>query len=631
MPPSFHWIRTCVATAVVALLGLFVPVAPAPAQSCTWGGTTTVAAPSATHLRGESEALRAPGRVAVDSTDNLYVTDPDSGRVVVRNAENRLISIKTGFDRPLAIAVDSSAGFYVSDLETGSVGMFDSNWDPVGELGSGTGEFVSPNDLAIDWLDNSIYVSDGGAHLIKVYSSGGVFQFSFGGRGSGDGQLDHPGAVLVTAAGEVWVADQNNDRVQVFDRLGTFQRCFGYQAGEARKFGRIEGLTEDSLGRIYLSDAFHGQVRVVDDQGVELTTIGGFDQNPGELRTPMGLVIDSNNRLFAASHNTGQVEVFGLDTFSDPLDSNPEGTLQFATGAYSASESDGWVTVTVNRTGGSAGLAEVAYRTANGSARAGLDYSATTGTVSFADGDATAKTFQIAFADDTTYEGDETFGLELLNPVGAAAGVPAGAVVTILEDDPDSGVLQFGSAVYGGSESGAPVTVTVTRIGAAEGPTQVAYATFNGSATGGLDFTPTAGTVSFGHLDASPKSFQVVLADDALLEGSETLTLLLTAPTGGATLGIPGGALLTIWDDESSPPPCGPTLELTDMSVTTTETFEASETIWAGHPVDLFEVLAGGDATLYAGDSVILNGGFVVEAGASLVIAVDPAACGGGN
>ena len=93
-------------------------------------------------------------------------------------------------------------------------------------------------------------------------------------------------------------------------------------------------------------------------------------------------------------------------------------------------------TITVTRTGGSLGAASVDYATADGSATAGEDYIATSGTLNWVDGDATSKTFVVLITDDTTYEGDETVNLSLSNAVGASLGTPNTAVLTITEDDP---------------------------------------------------------------------------------------------------------------------------------------------------------------------------------------------------
>ena len=63
----------------------------------------------------------------------------------------------------------------------------------------------------------------------------------------------------------------------------------------------------------------------------------------------------------------------------------------------------------------------VAYTTADGTATAGSDYTATTGTLVFAPGE-TSKTIAVPIVGDTAFEPDETFTLALSNPVNGTIG-----------------------------------------------------------------------------------------------------------------------------------------------------------------------------------------------------------------
>jgi len=98
-------------------------------------------------------------------------------------------------------------------------------------------------------------------------------------------------------------------------------------------------------------------------------------------------------------------------------------------------------------------------------------------------------------------------------------------------------------------------TITVTRTGQLEAPEVVStvhYATSNGTAIGGaacttgVDYISTSGTLTF-NSGESVKTFPVVLCPDSIVEGNETVTLTLSAPTGGG-LGSPSTAVLTIND-----------------------------------------------------------------------------------
>ena len=66
------------------------------------------------------------------------------------------------------------------------------------------------------------------------------------------------------------------------------------------------------------------------------------------------------------------------------------------------------MTLTVERVSGTDGAVTVNYATANGTATAGADYTATSGTLSFADGQA-SRTISVPVLEDTLVEGSETF------------------------------------------------------------------------------------------------------------------------------------------------------------------------------------------------------------------------------
>ncbi len=310
--------------AILAALSFAFPVS-IRSQTCTWSASAGIP-PSSTSLRSYKESFHSPARLAVDGSGYVYVTDPRVGEVVVRDPYGRLASTVEGLNIPMGIAVNKDGRIYVGEQGNGRVTVFDKNWNPLYFLGAGAGEFLLPNDIAIDSDSGWIYVSDSDAHVIKVYApADGAFLFSFGGKGPGPGQFDFPAGVYVRPVGvgpavEVFVADQNNDRIQVLDRNGNFLRCIGGGSFSfSRKFGRIQGLTGDSLGRLYVADAFQGYVQVLDASGYRLSTIGTFGEGPGQLRTPMDVAIDPHNRLIVSSANNSRVEQFGLDSFTDPL------------------------------------------------------------------------------------------------------------------------------------------------------------------------------------------------------------------------------------------------------------------------------------------------------------------------
>jgi subtilisin family serine protease len=233
-------------------------------------------------------------------------------------------------------------------------------------------------------------------------------------------------------------------------------------------------------------------------------------------------------------------------------DNDTAGTVQFGQADYNVTEGTASVTITVTRSGGTASGVTVNYSTSNGTATAGSDYTAKTGTLTFAAGE-TSKTFAIPITNDTLDEPDETVNLTLSNPDGGATlGVQDTAVLTIIDND-TAGALQFISATYSVSEgvlSGKAV-IKVTRSGGTASGVTVNYSTGDGTAAAGSDYTATSGTLTFA-VGQTSKSFTIPIVKDTLDESDETVNLTLSNPGGGATLGVQDTAVLTIIDNDTA-------------------------------------------------------------------------------
>jgi hypothetical protein len=191
----------------------------------------------------------------------------------------------------------------------------------------------------------------------------------------------------------------------------------------------------------------------------------------------------------------------------------------------------------------------VDYATAPGTARTPADFTAVSGTLTFAPGETSKTLPSVAVVGDVLIENDETVFMNLSHPNGATFADSKGQG-TILDDDA-GGTLEFSAPVFTVSERLAAGRVTVTRTGSLLGTVRVDYAMFNGTATAGADYTPKSGTLMF-RPRVKALTFTVPIARDALLEPDESVLLTLANPTGGSTLGAQRTTALTIEDDEAT-------------------------------------------------------------------------------
>lgn len=237
----------------------------------------------------------------------------------------------------------------------------------------------------------------------------------------------------------------------------------------------------------------------------------------------------------------GSDEYIGIDDISvtgAPL-ANP-GVLQLSSAAYSIAENASNIAITVTRTGGSAGSVSIDYATSNGSADAGVDYTATSGTLTLADGINSA-TFTITVLPDALVEGDETVNLTLSNPIGGATlGTINTGVLTITNV---SGIATLTSIpnqnIVEGNLAATALIFTVNISEAAPpGGTEIALAYIDGTATSALsDYSPGPANVTVAAGQTSAQ-FNVGINGDIDLEADETFTV--NATLGATTLSAAG-------------------------------------------------------------------------------------------
>jgi hypothetical protein len=98
------------------------------------------------------------------------------------------------------------------------------------------------------------------------------------------------------------------------------------------------------------------------------------------------------------------------------------------------------------------------------------------------------------------------------------AGPAGSAILTINDNDSGPGLLQFSAAAYSVGESGGLKTIAVQRVGGSNGVVMVDYATSNGTALAGSDYTTTSGTLMWGNGDSANKTFNVPIANDGAVK-----------------------------------------------------------------------------------------------------------------
>jgi hypothetical protein len=251
----------------------------------------------------------------------------------------------------------------------------------------------------------------------------------------------------------------------------------------------------------------------------------------------------------------------GIQIVSPPpsLSIDDHGTLEGNSGTFPLT-----FTVTLNSVRATHLTTQVDYATADGTATAPSDYVAVPkATLTFSPGQ-TSKQITVLVNGDQTFEPDETFTVNLSNPVNASISKAQGTG-SIANDDPRGGLISLSSSNYNVSESAGFTNITVNRSGETFAPVTVDYTTTdagapsacgttNGLASSRCDFITAKGTLNFA-AGETQKTFVILINRDSYAEGPEIFSVNLSNPTGGAALASPSSAGITITDDNSGLPP----------------------------------------------------------------------------
>lgn len=288
------------------------------------------------------------------------------------------------------------------------------------------------------------------------------------------------------------------------------------------------------------------------------TTTGALIFAPGEMFKTFAVPIvndpiqDGVELLNLTLSNPVSATLGLIPTATLTIIDDDSATVQFGLANFSANENSGSATINVTLSRAAAFPVTVDYIASNGTALTGSDYSATTGTLTFAPGEM-SKSFPVAITNDNLFENSETVNLTLQNNTPVSVTIsPLGkqAQLTIVDDDPQP-VVTFSQSNYTVNEAGGTATVTVSLSSLSSFPVTVDFATANGTALAGSDYTANSGKLTFAPGERN-KSFTVVIRADALDESDENVELKVSNPSG-ASLSTPGMALLTITDDDPTP------------------------------------------------------------------------------
>ena len=257
--------------------------------------------------RASAAAGDSQGRILITSTQNatLYVLDK-AHRQVIRIRGDRGIVLRM----PLGLAVDSHDNIYVSDPSLHSVMKFDRDGHLQAMIGQAPA-LQNPALLALDEVRRRLFVVDSHLHQVLVYNLDTLQNIAtVGKRGTKNGEFNYPVGVAVNKDGYFAVTDTGSCSVQIFSPDFKFVRRFGGHGDRPGYFTRPKGVAFDSEGNIWVVDAAFNNVQIFDPQGTILMFVGSYGNTPGAFKLPLGINIDKQDRVYVGDALNSRVQVF---------------------------------------------------------------------------------------------------------------------------------------------------------------------------------------------------------------------------------------------------------------------------------------------------------------------------------
>ena len=183
-----------------------------------------------------------------------------------------------------------------------------------GGPGTGKGELKAPEDLSVD-PSGYLYIADAGNQRVQKFNPSGNYITEIGGFGWEAEQFDSPVSIWAGNGLDVFVADYNNHRIQRFDKDLHFIGEFTSSENEPDylQFGYPLDVDLSPQGELFCLDSENRRVLKLDIVGNPQISFGDYDSGEGRLVNPQKLLLSQRGNVYVSDQESAEIVVF------DPL------------------------------------------------------------------------------------------------------------------------------------------------------------------------------------------------------------------------------------------------------------------------------------------------------------------------
>ena len=233
------------------------------------------------------------------------------------------------------------------------------------------------------------------------------------------------------------------------------------------------------------------------------------------------------------------------------VDNEPRPVIAFLEPEFiEVDEGDQTIEFTVQLTEPAATGMSVRVQTIADEAEPGLDFEAVDDLIEFTDGQ-WEHSFEIRLMEDLLYEGNESFGVRLYDPVGVILEFQYTSEILLVDNEEPPALVTFASESIDYSEGSGAAQLSIRLEKPMTRDATVRYRTVAGTAAPGLDFDAVDDEVFF-QAGQVEKTIEVTFVNDGMPEDEETFRVELYDPVD-LELGYPPFTDVVIEDDEPRP------------------------------------------------------------------------------